>query len=103
MVSRLRQEYRVDVSYYLRNLLTIVAFVDDAPIHAKKRYTDILRSQLTQAQQALLMLIGVSTDGEHYRPLIEEYSLLGDANLPSPEADQLMQVYHQKAFRHTTY
>jgi hypothetical protein len=75
--------------HYFRNLYHIIKFVDDSSIDDKKRYTSLVRAQLSSYEHILLHYNGLSEYGvKKFKPLIEQYALLenmGPGLLFNPE------------------
>jgi hypothetical protein len=61
---------------YFRNLYHIVKFIKTSEIRDKRRYTSLVRAQLSAYELALLFYNGLSVFGEGFKPLIEEFGLL---------------------------
>jgi hypothetical protein len=74
------EPYRHGLDHYFRQLYHIIKFVDSS--HAlntdveKRRYTSLVRAQLTDNELFLLFYNGVCPHAEKFRPLIEKYGLL---------------------------
>lgn len=77
-VFRLHQDV---LGHYFRNLYHVVKFVDESAVVDKKRYTSIVRAQLSTFEHVFLHYNGLSIYGrERFKPLIERYSLLENMN-----------------------
>jgi hypothetical protein len=75
------KEYQHELGHYFRHLYHVFKFVDESPIENKKKYTSIVRAQLSAYEQALLFYNCVSRSGiARFKPLVERYALL--ENLP---------------------
>jgi hypothetical protein len=87
------------LGHYFRNLYHIIKFVDESRVPDKKRYTSIVRAQLSSYEHIMLHYNGISTYGEaKFKRLIEEYALLenmGPGLLMNPKHPT---SYSQKAF-----
>ena len=72
--------HRHGLDHYFRQLYHIIKFVDSS--HGlnsdleKRRYTSLVRAQLTDNELFLLFYNGVCPHAEKFRPLIEKYGLL---------------------------
>lgn len=94
----LHASHRGALDHYFRNLYHIVKFVDESAPTNARRYTSIIRAQLSAHELMILMYNGASPAGEKFKPLIEKYALLEhlpDQMLGYP-GDKL--VYHPSAF-----
>lgn len=67
---------RDDLNPYFRLLYNIVKFVDGADLVEKKRYTNIIRAQLSESELTLLAINLETPPGEGFRKLAEKYDLL---------------------------
>jgi hypothetical protein len=87
------------LGHYFRNLYHIIRFVDESGISEKKRYTSIVRAQLSSYEHVLLHYNGLGGYGaEKFKRLIEEYALLenmGPGILLNPKHST---SYSRKAF-----
>ncbi len=71
------QEHQADLGHYFRSLYNIVKFVDRTDFDDKRRYTNLVRAQLSSYEQVLLFYNCLSALGaEKFKPLVEEYALL---------------------------
>lgn len=93
-----------DIGHYFRNLYHLVKFVDQSDIDDKQFYAEIIRTQLSSYELALLFYHCLSEEGrDDFKPLIEEYSLL--KALPKELIDNYdtqKQWYAGKAFSSNT-
>lgn len=65
------------LGHYFRNLYHIIKYVHESGTPDKKRYTSIVRAQLSSYEHVMLHYNGISTYGEKkFKYLIEEYALL---------------------------
>jgi hypothetical protein len=81
------QRFRGVLDHYFRNLYHIVKFIDQSGVKVPRRYTALVRAQLSPPELMLLFYNGLSARGEKFKPLMEKYSLfehLDDAELPLP-------------------
>ena len=69
------------LGHYFRHLYHIIKFIDESTIKNKKRYTSLVRAQLSAHEHVLLFFNGLSEYGiKKFKPLIERYQLL--ENMP---------------------
>jgi hypothetical protein len=74
------QQLQADLGHYFRHLYRIVKFVDESAAEEKK-YTGLIRAQLSAYEQLILFYNCLSTFGrEKFKPLVECYALL--ENMP---------------------
>lgn len=79
--SRFYEEHQSEVGHYFRTLYHIIKLVDETAVQNKRRYTSLVRAQLSSYEQALLFYNCLSTKGnQKFKPLVERYALL--ENLP---------------------
>lgn len=70
-----------DLGHYFRNLYTTIKLVDQSEIQDKKKYTNIVRAQLSSYELLLLFYNCLSDNGRgKFKPLVEEYAIF--KNLP---------------------
>jgi ABC-type multidrug transport system fused ATPase/permease subunit len=89
------QRFRGVLDHYFRNLYHIVKIIDQSGVREPKRYTSLVRAQLSPSELTLLFYNGLSVHGEKFKPLIEKYSLLEqfpDAELQLPGLKPLYDV-----------
>ena len=70
-----------DLTHYFRNLYHLLRFVDDSefPDEDKRRYAQVVRAQLTEAENVLILFNGLRKAGaSHFKRLIERYRLLNE-------------------------
>ena len=88
--SRLFNVYQAGLGHYFRTLYHVIKFVDesdalklenaDADKKNRRRYTSLVRAQLSAFELELLFYNGISPYGEKFKPLIEKYGLLENFN-----------------------
>jgi hypothetical protein len=79
---RFFNDHQAEIGHYFRNLYHIIKFVNEASLPDTRKYTSLVRAQLSGYEQLLLFYNGLSTYGiEKFKPLIEKFSLL--ENMPS--------------------
>ncbi len=79
---RFFQEYQPLIGHYFRCLYNIVKFVDQQDIFSdfndQKRYTNLIRAQLSSNELGLLFYNCLSKRGSKFKDLVEKYALLED-------------------------
>jgi len=77
-----------DFGHYFRNLYTILNFINYSNINDKRKYSDILRAQLSSHELLLLFFNGLTSYGiDKLKPLMEKYGLL--KNVPQGELNDV--------------
>ena len=76
-------EYQPYVGHYFRHLYNTVKFIHDQKdfpkeFQEKKRYTNLIRAQLSSDELGLLFYNCLSKRGDKFRGLVEKYALLED-------------------------
>ena len=93
-------QHQTELGHYFRNLYQIIKFVNNSTVQDKKRYTNIVRAQLSSHEQALLFYNCLSDQGsEKFKPLIERYTLLKHLPINLLEADEYVEFYDRRAFQ----
>lgn len=85
------------MGHYFRNLYHVIKFVEDSKIDEsdKKRYTSIVRAQLSVHEHIFLHYNGLSGYGEDkFKKLIEKYALLENM-----KRDLLLNEKHETAYK----
>jgi hypothetical protein len=73
----IHERYISELGHYFRNLYTIVKYVATSGIEEPRKYTNILRAQLSSTELLMLFYNCVSKYGnEDFKPLVEEFRLL---------------------------
>ena len=92
--------YQSDIGHYFRNLYHIFKYIHRHDIQIyKKRYTNIVRAQLSTCELALLFYNGLSKYGiERFKPIIEKYQLFDNLNPEFLLDEQHMNMYSLEAF-----
>jgi hypothetical protein len=93
-------DYQSDIGHYFRNLYHIFKFIYkyDLKIY-KRRYTNIVRAQLSTSELALLFYNGLSVYGiDKFKPLIEEYQLFNNLN-----ANVLLDATHKDLYAESAF
>jgi hypothetical protein len=71
------QRHEQDVGHYFRHLYHLIKFVHENEVVDKRKYTNIVRAQLSKNELLLLYYNCLSNFGsEKFKPLVEEYTLL---------------------------
>jgi hypothetical protein len=100
------RDHQAEVGHYFRNLYHLLKFVAESkiPDGDKRRYTSLVRAQLSQYELALLFYDGLTPippeTTNKFKGLIERFGLLENLNLDLlivRERD--VQFYNQTAFR----
>ena len=91
-------EFQPYVGHYFRHLYNVVKFVDDQrdfpkEFKKKKRYTNLIRAQLSSDELGLLFYNCLSKRGAKFRDLVEKYALLEDMRF-----ETLMDPEHKKSY-----
>ena len=91
-------KYQALVGHYLRHLYNMVKFVEEKDFltyEEKKRYTNLIRAQLSSYELALLFFNCLSDEEKDFKPLVEKYALLKNIDfnlLLSNEHEKLSNV-----------
>jgi hypothetical protein len=91
--------YDDQLGHYFRNLFRIIKFIDETNIideHEKKRYTGIIRAQLSSTELALLLYNALNIKGTSFIPLIRKYNLLDNLNTNSLVKKEHFEIYKQE-------
>ncbi len=91
------------LGHYFRTLYHIFKFIKESGYDYKtqRRYTSLVRAQLSAFELALLFYNGITPLGEKFKPLIEEFGLLENFEkslLPAGSFDHQL-FYDQKAYQ----
>jgi hypothetical protein len=89
-----------DFGHYFRNLYRVVKFVDESDISddAKKRYTGLIRAQLSRPELLSLFYNCLSRIGrQKFKVLIERYALLENMN-PHAAMESHIELYEPSAY-----
>ena len=84
VIDRIRRTYlnfsaeiEAEASHYFMTLYNILKYVDSSDVEHKKRYTNLVRAQLSSFEVALLFYTCLSERGAaKFKPLIERYAIL---------------------------
>ena len=89
------------VGYYFRHLYNVVKFVDQSGFlkkDAKKRYTNLIRAQLSSDELELLFYNCLSERGAKFKVLVERFALFED--MPS---EVLIDEAHRELYDKSAY
>ena len=89
------------IGHYFRNLYNIFKFVDESHLieeRKKKRYTDIVRAQMSSDELKVLFCACLSTREADFKPLVEKYAILEDMNFAHPFEERHRALYEESAF-----
>jgi len=94
------KKYQAEIGHYYRNLYNLIKFVKESEIENKKRYTNIVRAQLSSYELSVLFYNCIHDVGrKKFKPLIEEFELLENMDfeiLINPR--EHIPFYNQSAF-----
>ncbi len=93
--------FQAVIGHYFRNLYNIFKFVDESDLieeRKKKRYTDIVRVQLSSDELKVLFCVCLSTREADFKPLVEKYAILEDMNFAHPFEERHRALYEESAF-----
>ena len=96
-------EFQPYVGHYFRHLYNTVKFIHDQKVfpkefQEKKRYTNLIRAQLSSDELGILFYNCLSKRGAKFRDLVEKYALLED--VPSRV---LIKEEHRKLYNTSAY
>jgi hypothetical protein len=104
-LGHIREAYQVfyrgaqaALAHYFRNLYHAIKFVKSSDISDKRRYTSLVRAQLSAYELTLLFYNGLSVFGEGFKPLIEEFGLLEHL-----DDSLLMERSHRQLYAESAY
>lgn len=93
-------DHQAELGHYFRHLYHIIKFIKESPVEDKKRYTSLVRAQLSAYEHLMLFYNCLSTLGtEKFKPLVEEFALL--ENLP--EQLLIMPAHHRPLYSPAAY
>lgn len=90
-------QHNSDLGHYFRTLYNLIKFVHHADVENKRLYTNLVRAQLSDPEVEILALNGASARGIKFKPLIEEYALLKNANPESRLMQEILSEYHDRS------
>lgn len=101
--KRFHNKYTNDLAHYFRTLYHIIKFIDDSSISNKSLYAKIVRAQLSDSEQTLLMYnCSVGKGRQKFKALVEKYSLLHNLSFHETEDHWENQVL-RPSFKRTAF
>ena len=92
------EEHQTILGHYFRTLSNLLRFIDKVVIKNKPFYMELILSQLSNYELAMLHFIGLSEKFKDLKSMIENFNLLGD--VPNDELIELTrELYDEKAFQ----
>lgn len=92
-------KYQDELGHYFRTLYHIIKFVKTSDVEDKRRYTSLVRAQLSCFELLFLFYNGLSSYGrEKFKPLIEEFGMLENMNTDLLLLPKHKELYPPKAF-----
>jgi len=93
------EKHQADLGHYFRNLYHIIKYVDASDAEDPRRYTSLVRAQLSSYELLLLFYNCVSPWGsEKFKPLVEEYALLENLSQSQLLSSDHVKLYDSRAF-----
>ena len=94
--KELFQNHASQLGHYFRHLYHLVKFVEDSGVRNKKRYMDLIQSQMSTDEMYLAAINGISNYGrKKMLPLMNRYSLLENLIIDDdPIIAQLLRVFY---------
>ena len=95
------REHRKDLGHYFRTLYNLIKFIDefDMSFSNKKKYTRIVRAQLSDQEQVLLFYNCLSDIGEGFKKNVIQYALIKQVPSDLLVKPAHKQLYPAKVFR----
>lgn len=84
------KKYGHELGHYFRLLYNIFKFIDESSVDDKRRYSNIVRAQMSDLEAAMLFYNSLTTRGENFRKYIDRYGLLKFV-----QDDYLLRVDHR--------
>lgn len=75
-VDKFYKEKSSELGHYFRTLYNLYKFVDESDVHDKRRYSNLIRAQLSNDEAMLLFVNGLTEHGAKFKPLIEKFAVL---------------------------
>jgi len=92
-------EHRSDLGHYFRYLYTILKFIKQSEIEDKKKYSNIIRAQLSDQELFVIFYNCLYKYGvEKFKPLAEEFALFD--NIPQ---EFLLNIDHRFMYSHEAF
>jgi hypothetical protein len=98
----IERDHQEDLAHYFRTLYHLIKFVkfsEVIPTDEKRRYTSLVRAQLSAYEVAHLFYNGLTAYAEGFKPWIEEFGLLEHFNRYLLLAASHESLYDPKAFK----
>lgn len=90
------------LGHYFRHLYHIVKFVDESPEPNKKKYVDIIQSQMNTDELYLTAINGISNYGrKRMLPLLDKYSFLENLIVDDSSVSRLITIFYPNTKRKT--
>lgn len=96
--SNFNNDYKKYLGQYFSTLYQIFKFVHESDVEDKKRYSNIVRAQLSNYELALLFYNCLSEYGKKFKPLVEEFSLLKHLDKSLVFNQEHIKEYDKKAY-----
>ena len=94
--------FKEELDQYFRILYHVIKYVDSSPVLVtdaeRRRYTSLVRAQLSDNELFLLFYNGICPHAEKFRPLIEKYGLLEHLD-KSLLLDEIHLNFYQEAYK----
>lgn len=84
---------------YFTNLYLLYKSINESKVKDKKKYSRILRAQLSNQERVLIFYNGLIEDGKDFKPLLEEYGVFNNFNQAEYNTQLINFLYHEKAFK----
>jgi hypothetical protein len=89
---------KAQIDHYFRNLYHIIKYIDESDVPNARRYTSLVRAQLSASELQLLFYGGLSEEGTKFKPLIEKYALLEPLPANQPQIVNRRELYQSAAY-----
>ncbi len=90
--------YEDSMAHYFRNLYHIFKFVKASDIDNKRRYTSLVRAQLSKFELLILFYNCLTKYGNGFKPLVEEFGLFEHLDIKT-----LIHTSHINFYASTAY
>lgn len=96
------QSHASQLGHYFRHLYHIVKFVDESSEPNKKKYVDIIQSQMNTDELYLTAINGISNYGrKRMLPLLDKYSFLENLIVDDSSTSRLITIFYPNTKRKT--
>ncbi len=95
--------HKSDLSLYYKSFYHLLIFVEESRIEKKKEYFEIIKSQISDYEQALLFYHSLNIGKEKIKPFIEKYTLFKDLDSTLIYKDLLKDQYKDSSFIDVIY